>query len=70
MKEGQTYIPGTKLYYWYLDRFLAARQAVPSADRRYALRIYRDSVDEHIAAAQEAIDVMRRGKRSYQAFGM
>lgn len=62
-KFKQTYIPGTKLYYWNRQPFLAACSAIRPVERRHALRIYRESVDEHIAAANEAVEALRRGEK-------
>ncbi len=62
-KLRQTYILGTKLYYRNLQPFLVACSAIPSAERRRALGFYRESVDEHIAAAQDALDTMRRAEK-------
>lgn len=60
---NRIYVPDTPLYYLHLDSFLKACAAIPSAERRRALHIYRESVDEHIAAAQDAINIMRRGEK-------
>lgn len=62
MAWHQTYVLGTKLYYWHLKTFLAATAKIPSPERQEALRIYRESVDEHIAAANEAVEALRRGE--------
>src|SRR5262245_18727389 len=62
MRDKRTFVPGTSLYYWHRERFLAACAPIRVPERRFALQVYRASVDEHLAAADEAVAVMRRAE--------